>query len=84
MQDPAEAIISFLRREVLIDPAMEIDLDTPLVSSGLVDSFALIEVLVQLERATGTKIPAGKVAPQDLNSVREMLETAARVGAPGK
>ncbi len=76
----SEQILDFLRRQVIVDPGLEIDSKTPLVSSGLVDSFALVEVLAELERVTRRKIPAGRVSPQDLDTVEEMLDLAERLG----
>ena len=67
-------------KNVIVDPELTIDLDTPLVSSGLVDSFALVEVLRALERVTGSRIPTGRISPQDLETVRQMLQTAERLG----
>lgn len=82
MNRMSEEMIAYLRREILIDPDMQIDEDTPLVSSGLVDSFSLVEVLSRLEKITRRRIPNGKVSPQDLETVRGMLETAEKVGKP--
>ena len=53
-------------------------------SSGLIDSLALVDILLKLEDVTGTRIPAGKVQPKDMDTVRLMFSTAARVGKPRK
>jgi acyl carrier protein len=58
--------------------------DTPLVSSGLVDSFAMIEIFLELQKITGRKIPASKVQPKDMDSVRLMLGAAEKFGKPLK
>lgn len=79
-----EALIRYVKEKVLHKPGADIGVDTPLVSSGMVDSFALVEMLVELERITKLRIPALKVAPADMDTVRKMFETAARVGKPGK
>jgi acyl carrier protein len=79
-----ETMIRYLKEKVLRKPDANIGFDTPLVSSGMVDSFALIEVLVELERITKVRIPAMKVAPADMDTVRKMFDTAARVGKPRK
>ncbi len=81
--EAAERMLDFLRRQVIFDPGVAIDASTPLVSSGLVDSFALVEVLLELERVTERKIPAGRVAPLDLDTVEKMLALAERL-APRK
>lgn len=80
----SESMIRYLKEKVLRKPEAVIDPDTPLVSSGLVDSFALVETLFELERVTNLRIPAVKVAPADMDTVRKMFETAARLGKPKK
>lgn len=61
-------------------PGVVIDERTPLVSSGLIDSMALVDVLLKLEDLTHMRIPAGKVQPKDLDTVEKMFATALRVG----
>jgi acyl carrier protein len=78
----ASEMIEFIGTVVWSDPGVEILVDTPLISSGLVDSFALVEVLLHLEKLTNRKIPPGEVSPSDLDSVREMLRTAETIGRP--
>lgn len=65
-------------------PNAEIEENTPLVSSGLIDSMALVDLLLKLEDLTHMRIPAGKVQPKDLNTVALMFATAQRVGKPRK
>ena len=65
-------------------PNFTIDENTPLVSSGLIDSMALVDLLLKLEDVTHLRIPAGKVQPKDMDSVEKMLATAQRVGKPRK
>jgi len=61
-----------------------IDENTPLVSSGLIDSMGLLDLLVKLEELTQMRIPPGKVQPKDLDTVALMFATARRVGKPRK
>jgi len=84
MKEQSEQIISYLLDEVIRRPGVSIDESTPLVSSGLLDSFALVDVLLKLEDVTQLRIPAGKVQPKDMDTVQLMFETAARVGKPRK
>jgi acyl carrier protein len=65
-------------------PGVTLDENTPLVSSGLIDSMSLIDLLVKLEDLTHMRIPAGKVQPKDLDTVTKMFATAQRVGKPRK
>ena len=78
--DAAAAMIDYLRTHVLRDPSVTIDASTPLISSGLVDSFALTDVLLQLERVTRRRIPIGKIRPRDFETVATMLAKAEQVG----
>lgn len=84
--NPAEAerMIQFLRTKVLRKPEVRIDLDTPLVSSGMMDSFALVDTLLELEKVTDRRIPATWVQPDDMDTVRMMFELAERIGKPRK
>jgi acyl carrier protein len=58
--------------------------DTPLVSSGLIDSFSLIEIFLELQRIAGLKVPPSKVQAKDLDTVRMMFRTAEKFGKPVK
>ncbi len=73
-------MLDYLKTTIVRDPTVQLSEDTPLVSSGLVDSFALIEMLQELERVTRRRISPSDVAPYDLETVSKMLETAAKVG----
>lgn len=79
-----ETMIRYVKEKVLRKPNADITADTRLVSSGIVDSFALVETLIELERVTNLRIPAIKVAPEDMDTVAKMFETAARLGKPRK
>ena len=83
-QEYAERIIGYVLREVIGRPGVEIKIDTPLVSSGLIDSLALVNILLQLETVTRLRIPASKVQPKDMDTVALMLATAQRLGKPRK
>jgi acyl carrier protein len=66
--------------QLIRKPGLSIDENTPLVSSGLIDSMALVDLLLKLEDLTHMRIPAGKVQPKDLDTVAKMFATAQRVG----
>jgi len=76
-------MIEYILRRIR-KPSLVIDENTPLVSSGLVDSMALGDLLMTLEDLTRMRIPPGKVKPKDLDTVAKMFATAARVGKPQK
>jgi acyl carrier protein len=70
--------------EMIRKPGVTIDENTPLVSSGLIDSMALVDLLMKLEDITHLRIPAGKVQPKDMDTVAKMFATAQRVGKERK
>jgi acyl carrier protein len=78
-QQMIDQVVKLIRK-----PGLQIDENTPLVSSGLIDSMALVDLLLKLEDITRMRIPAGKVQPKDMNTVALMFATAQRVGKPKK
>jgi len=76
-------MVEFIQRRIR-KPNLAIDENTPLVSSGLVDSMALGDLILTLEDLTHMRIPPGKVKPKDLDTIAAMFATAARVGKPLK
>jgi acyl carrier protein len=79
VQQMIEHIVQLIRK-----PGVVIDENTPLVSSGLIDSMALVDLLLKLEDLTHKRIPAGKVQPKDMDTVAKMFATAERAGKPRK
>ena len=75
-----EHMIQYIKTKVLRQQDVQIDADTPLVSSGMVDSFSLIGTLLELEKLTNRRISPRLVEAQDLDTVHKMLQTAVRVG----
>jgi acyl carrier protein len=78
-QTMLDEVVKLIRK-----PGLQLDETTPLVTSGLIDSMALVDLLLKLEDVTNKRIPAGKVQPKDMNTVALMLATAERVGKPRK
>ncbi len=70
--------------QLIRKPGVTIDENTPLVSSGLIDSMALVDLLLKLEDLTHRRIPAGKVQPKEMDTVAKMFAMAERVGKPRK
>lgn len=78
-QQMIEHIVRLIRRQ-----NVAIDENTPLVSTGLIDSMELVDLLLKLEDLTHMRIPAGKVQPRDMETVAKMFATAQRLGKPRK
>lgn len=82
MSDQARQIIDYIVANIMRRKDVQIDENTPLVSSGLIDSLALIDLVQKLEEVTRTRIPAGKLQAKDMDTVQLMLNAASRVGKP--
>lgn len=80
--EQAQALLNYLSANVLRRRDIHLTADSSLVASGLIDSFALVDVLVKLEEVSEMRIPAGKVQPKDMDTVNLMLAMAKRVGKP--
>jgi acyl carrier protein len=77
--EQVEELLAYIK-QVIRRPDVHLTADSALVSSGLIDSFALVDILGKLEDVTNMRISAGKVQPKDMNTVVLMLSTARRVG----
>ncbi|OLC38401.1 MAG: hypothetical protein AUH75_10920 [Gemmatimonadetes bacterium 13_1_40CM_4_65_7] len=80
--DHGRRMIEYIGQELLRRPDTQIDGTTPLISSGLIDSLELVDIVLKLEELTNLRIPAGKVQAKDMDTVALMLATAVRVGKP--
>jgi acyl carrier protein len=70
--------------EKVVKGKSEVTEDTSLVASGLVDSFAMIDIFLELQRITGRKISASKVQAKDMETIRTMFAIVEKFGKPPK
>ena len=75
-------LTGYIAEKVLKGKKVDLTEDTPLVSSGLVDSFAMIEIFLELQKIAGRKVPASKVQAKDMDTVRLMFVMAEKFGKP--
>lgn len=73
MEEIKEMILNYVIEEYINDDSEKITYDTPLISSGLVDSFSMVSLLVFIERKFRIKIPAEKATPEAFNSVNNIF-----------
>lgn len=69
-----ELILDYVKKEYLDEEEMDINYDTPLISSGYVDSFSMVSLLVFLENRFKIKIPPSKATPEVFDSVNRITE----------
>ena len=72
MEDIKDLILKYVISEYLEDDDEEITYDTPLISSGYVDSFSMVSLLVFLENKFKIKIPPSKATPEAFDSVNSI------------
>jgi acyl carrier protein len=75
-----EVVLDYIRREYLdeTEDDLELDPDTPLISSGIVDSFSMVSLKRFLEREYGIDIPDAEATPEAFDSVSRIVELVER------
>ncbi len=74
MDDAKKMIIDYVKKEFLEDDSdMEIKEDTPLISSGIVDSFSMVSLKTFIERKYKIQIPDAKATPEAFDSVNNII-----------
>ena len=69
-----ELILDYVKNEYLDEEEVELNYNTPLISSGYVDSFSMVSLLVFLENKFKIKIPPSKATPEALDSVNRITD----------
>ncbi|HVP35472.1 MAG TPA: acyl carrier protein [Terriglobales bacterium] len=74
MDDAKKMIIDYVKKEFLEDDSdVEIKEDTPLISSGIVDSFSMVSLKTFLEKKYKIQIPDAKATPEAFDSVDNII-----------
>jgi len=73
IQEMKDLVLAYVIKEYMDDEDVVIDFDTPLISSGYVDSFAMVSLLVFLENRFKIKIPPAKATPEAFDSVNKIV-----------
>ena len=68
-----DLVLNYVIREYKEDEEAEITYDTPLISSGYVDSFSMVSLLVFLQNKFKIKIPPSKASPEAFDSVNKIV-----------
>lgn len=73
LHEMKEMILKYVIKEYVDDEDVEVTYDTPLISSGFVDSFSMVSLLVFLENKFKIKIPPSKATPEAFDSVNNIV-----------
>lgn len=72
MDDMQKIILNYVRNEYLEDEDEELDVNTPLISGGIVDSFSMVSLKRFLENKYNISIPDEKATPEAFDTVNKI------------
>lgn len=70
-----ESLVEYLEQKMGVDPS-ELQDDTPLFSSHLLDSFSMVDLILFIEKSAEMKVGPGQVNLKNLDSVERILNFA--------
>lgn len=68
-----DQIASFIATEILKDPDRQIDDHEPIISSGLIDSFNLVDLALYVEETFLVRIDDAELTSDTFDSVAELV-----------
>jgi acyl carrier protein len=75
MAEMEDAILQYVKDEYLEeDDDTEVDFNTPLITSGIVDSFSMVSLKAFLEKKYSIQIPDAKATPDAFDSINKIAE----------
>jgi len=69
-----EELIKYIMKEFVEDPDEEIDENTPLMSSGLIDSLSIVSLVAFVDKKYGVKIPDEKGTVENFETVNKIID----------
>lgn len=73
-----EQILDFIRDEYVEDDSIDIDVETPLISSGLVDSFSMVSLKMFLEDQYEIKMTDEEASTEAFDTVQAIMDLVVR------
>lgn len=70
--DIREALRTFLTAEILHDPGYPLTDDEPLISSGLIDSFSLVDIALWVEGHAGVRIEDNELTADNFDTLAQL------------
>ena len=75
MSEMHETVLEYVIDEyVYEDDDMEVGVNTPLISSGIVDSFSMVSLKVFLEKKYQINLPDNEATPEAFDTVNSICE----------
>lgn len=73
-QDIHHSLSAYIATQILKQPKRQIDLNEPLISSGLIDSFSLVDLALYVEENLGVHIDDTELNAQTFDSLSQLVE----------
>jgi acyl carrier protein len=71
MDEMHKTVLDYVKKEYIEDD-QEINLDSPLISAGIVDSFSMVSLKRFLEKKYSISIPDDKATPEAFDTVNKI------------
>ena len=68
-----DQIAAFISTELLKDPTRKIAFDEALISSGLVDSFSLVDLALFVEETFGARVDDTELTAEVFDTIEELV-----------
>lgn len=82
MEDVREAVLEYVIDEYIDeDDDIEVDADTALISSGIVDSFSMVSLKAFLENRYEIHIPDDEATPEAFDTVNSIIKLVERLSS---
>ncbi len=79
MDDISKAVLDYVKREYLEeDDDREVDVNTKLISGGIVDSFSMVSLKRFLEKKYSIQIPDADASPEAFDTVTSIVSLVQR------
>ena len=74
MRDMIETLAERIAADILKQPKRKIQSDAPLISSGLIDSFSLIDLALLVEDTFGVHIDDTELNAESFDTLEQLVE----------
>ena len=72
--DVISKLSDFITSEILKQPERELSPDAPLISSGLIDSFSLMDIALFVEETFGVRIEDTELNAETFDTIQELAD----------
>ena len=69
----ANELATYIKTEIIKQPNRELGFDEPLITSGLIDSFSLVDLSIFIEDSYGVRIEDTELNADTFNTLNELV-----------